>query len=115
MLGGDGGLRDAPVAGAGQFRRLPVPSGELNRLFLGGLSPSRARFSFTSHDTVAQLLIQRGHQIRCRLSLQRCSSGRARVLAANGGVILYLRAECHFDSCADNSGRPAAFTPFLSL
>jgi len=43
-------LRDCPVAGAGQLRSAPVPSEWVsNRLFLGGLLPSRARFRFTSH------------------------------------------------------------------
>ena len=42
-------LGNRRVAGTGQFGRLPSIGVSSNRLFLGGLLPSRARFRFTGH------------------------------------------------------------------
>ena len=43
-------LGNRRLAGAGEFRLAPIHRSEFsNRLFLGGLLPSRARLRFTSH------------------------------------------------------------------
>ena len=101
----DAGLATAEWREPTRSDRLPVHRSEFsNRLFLGGLLPSRARFRFTGHRHSSSIPTSAAIQMRCSTPLRRCSPSRAPRARRERECHLYFARRVTFLSCADIFG-----------